>query len=348
MLRITFDTNSFRCWVWYPVSFIRVHNIRRYKVKLQLVNEIIDCMPKERTIFRYFKDRYALMLLGYMADRELNRISDIKKSKFACLLEKPFVKDNLIKFSGGKVSKELINSVWPSSIHDFVLTVSKWDYEEPSWGQTSRKGFNLVLQLNFSNKHDTFYRKLVKPEYEQLLNYNCHPIYEQKGKEYFRETLAWSRIDIDFDTNEALIEEIQSDWVRDTTDLLRDAERAKKRKLKRIRYWDVDGSIDDVIHYCKDVMGPYKAIWSEAMLAATIDFIRNELGIKNIHYHSAKTGAKVKRISYTKPPVSLYEKLPKRFCFKKTTEAPEFLQEDKGFRRLYKKLPDPQWFKLAV
>ncbi len=317
-------------------------------MELQLVNEIIDCMPKERTVFRYFKDRYALMLLGYMTDKDLNRISDIKKSIFSGLLEKPFVKENLDKFRGGKVSKDFIDYIWPSEIHDFVLTVSKWDYKDTSWGQTSRKGFNLVLQLNFSNKHDAFYKKLVKPGYEQLLNPSCHPVYEQKSNEYFRETLAWSRIDIDFDTNEALIEEIQSDWVREGTDLLRDAERAKKKKSNHVRWWSVDGSIDDVIHYCKYVMSPYKAIWSEAMLAATIDFIRNEIGITNIHYHSSKTGANVKRISYTKPPVSLYEKLPKRFCFKKTSEAPEFLQSDKGFCRLYKKIPDPQWFNLVI
>jgi len=317
-------------------------------VKLQLVNEIIDCMPKERTIFRYFKDRYALMLLEYLTEKQLNCVSDIKKSKFSGLLDKPFVKDNLIKLSGGKVSKELIDNIWPTTFHDFVLTVSKWDYEDTSWGQTSRKGFNLVLQLNFSNKHDAFYKKLVKPGSDKVLNYWGHPVFEQKDTEYLRETLAWARIDIDFVTNEALIEEIQSDWVREGADLLRDAERAKIRKSNELGWWNVEGKVDDIIHYCKDIMQPYKEIWSEAMLAATIDFIRNEIGITNIHYHSAKTGAKVKRISDTKPPVSLYEKLPKRFCFKKTSEAPEFLQSDKGLRRLYKKVPDPKWFKLAV
>lgn len=37
---------------------------------------------------------------------------------------------------------------------------------------------------------------------------------DREQHERFRDTLAWSRIDFDFDTGEALIEEIQSDWVR--------------------------------------------------------------------------------------------------------------------------------------
>jgi len=317
-------------------------------VKLQLVNEIIDCMPKERTVFRYFKDRYALMLLGYLADKDISQVSEIKKSTFSGLLDKPFVKDNILKLSNGTLSKDLINYLWPDITHDYVLTVSKWNYEDTSWGQTSRKGFNLVLQLNFSSQHDQFYKKLVKPEYEQLLNYWAHPIYEQKDSEYFRETLAWARIDLDFSTNEALIEEIQSDWVRRAKRLYRHALWYRKRKYKKVRNWAVLGNVESVISYYEDHLIPYEKVWAETMLAATIEFIRDEIGITNIHYHSAKTGAKVKRISSTEPPVSLYEKLPKRFCFNKIAEAPDFLQADKGFRRLYKKVRDPAWFNLAV
>lgn len=41
------------------------------------------------------------------------------------------------------------------------------------------------------------------------------------------------------------------------------------------------------------------------MLAASMDFIRNEMGVDTIYYHSAKIGPKVKRIVYAKPPFSL-------------------------------------------
>ncbi|MBT3027590.1 MAG: hypothetical protein KME48_10520 [Candidatus Thiodiazotropha sp. (ex Ctena orbiculata)] len=38
----------------------------------------------------------------------------------------------------------------------------------------------------------------------------------QRGdRNYYRETLAWARLDVDLERNEVLIEEVQSDWVRD-------------------------------------------------------------------------------------------------------------------------------------
>ncbi len=317
-------------------------------MKQELVDEIIACMPKERTLFRYFKDRYALMLLSYMTEKNINDISDIKKSDFSGLLARPFVKEHLHMMGGGKISKELIQYLWPHEVYNFVLTVSKWNNAKNNGGQTSRRGHNLVLQLNFSNQHDVDYKDLVKPECEQLLNYYGHPILETDERQYFHETLAWARIDLDFDTNEALIEEVQSDWIRRAKRLYSNAVWYKKRRYKKVHNWDVMGDVDSVIKYYEENLIPYKTLWDEAMLAASIDFIRNELGIEKIHYHSVKTGPCVKRISYTRPPISLYEKLPKRFCFKKSAEAPEFLQSDKEFRRLYKKLRNPEWFNLAV
>ena len=317
-------------------------------MKQQLVDEIIACMPKERTIFRYFKDRYALMLLSYMVDKNMSNISDIKKSDFSGLLARPFVKEHLYMMGSGHISKDLIQYLWPHDVYNFVLTVSKWSNASNNGGQTSRRGHNLVLQLNFSNQHDSSYKDLVKPGSEQLLNYYGHPILGTDERQYFHETLAWARIDLAFDTNEALIEEIQSDWVRRAERLYIRAIWYKKRGYKQVHNWDVLGDVDSVIKYYEEYLLPYKMIWAEAMLAASIDFIRNELGIKKIHYHSVKTGSNVKRITYTRPPVSLYEKLPKRFCFKKSVEAPEFLQSDKGFRRLYKKLHNPEWFNLTV
>ena len=47
-----------------------------------LVKEIIDCLPKERTLFRYFKDRYALILLNHFIGDEMD-IKQIKGSRMA-------------------------------------------------------------------------------------------------------------------------------------------------------------------------------------------------------------------------------------------------------------------------
>lgn len=41
------------------------------------------------------------------------------------------------------------------------------------------------------------------------LFYHGHPVRKDDV-----ETLAWARIDLDFASNQALIEEIQSDWVK--------------------------------------------------------------------------------------------------------------------------------------
>lgn len=314
---------------------------------INLVNEIIACMPKERTKFRYFKSRYAFMLLQRIVG-EGDTIGNIKKSVYSGLLDKPEVKRVLALVGNGVITPKFLNSVWPGDTYNFLLTVGRWGSNSYRWDQTSRRGYNLVLQLNFSNQHDGVYNRMVKPDYESLLNFFSHPILELDDRDYFRETLAWSRIDLDFDKNEALIEEVQCDWLRQAKYLLQDAKYFKKQSKKMRRYWGLNGKLDDIIKYCEEILMPYNKIWAEAMLAATIEFIQNELGINNIYYHSEKTGFRVKKINNTKPPRSLYRKLPNKFCFSKTTEAPEFLQHDKYFKRVYKKVDKPEWYRMTV
>lgn len=316
-------------------------------MKEELANEIIECLPKERTLFRYFKDRYALLLLNYYIGDE-KKVSEIKKSKYSKLLNKDIVKSLLAECGGNILAREKLNDVYPIDTEYFVLTLGKYDGDDIEWSQTSRKGWNLVLQLNFSNKHDIEYKKLVKPEYPKVLNFDGHPVYEQKDDEYFRETLAWSRIDIDFVNNEVLIEEIQSDWVREAKDLLEDALWYKKNNHTKFGWWDIEGKIDDVIEYCQKVIMPYTKIWSEAMMMATIDFIKNELGVNNIFYHTDKSGFKIKGIKYDKPPRSLYTKLPSQFCFEKTSNEPEMLLTDSRYKRLKRKVKDTSWYELAI
>ena len=65
------------------------------------------------------------------------------------------------------------------------------------------------------------------------------------------------------------------------------------------------------------------------MLWATLDFLRNELGLRRIYYHTAESGRLLKRIDGNLPPLSLYSDLPRKFCFDGTTEAPAFLASDR-------------------
>ncbi len=312
-----------------------------------LLNEIIACMPKDRTIFPYFKGRYALMLLKNIIG-ESTSIANIRKTSFAALLDKPEVKLALAMAGKGLLTPDILNSVWPEESYQFILTVGRWGSNSYGGDQTSRRGYNLVLQLNFSKQHDNVYNNMVKPNKESLLNYYAHPILELNERDYFRETLAWSRIDLDFTKDEALIEEVQSDWLRRAKRLLRSAQFYKKHNSKMVTRWNVNGEVDDVIQYCEKILLPYNKIWSEAMLAATIEFIQNELGINTIYYHTESTGYRVKKIKYTQPPRSLYSKLPNKFCFSETQDAPEFLKQDKTFNRGYKKVSNPQWYRMAV
>jgi hypothetical protein len=102
--------------------------------------------------------------------------------------------------------------------------------------------------------------------------------------------------------------------------------------------------------YCQKVLKPYQRIWDEAMLSATIDFIHRQLGISNIYYHSYQSGAWLKSITSTLPPRSLYTDLPKRFCFTRTDQDPEFLADDRYFKNRKRKGKhiDFHWFKMNL
>jgi hypothetical protein len=95
--------------------------------------------------------------------------------------------------------------------------------------------------------------------------------------------------------------------------------------------------------YLEAVLADYGDIWDEALLTAALQFIRQELGIAKVYLHTPETGGVIKRIKYAQPPRSLYSSLPKKFCFRQTDKAPEFLQQDRTFRKLEKRLGGTQW-----
>jgi len=72
---------------------------------------------------------------------------------------------------------------------------------------------------------DRQFRRLMAPVTNCAFNGYSHPVLGSKERRYFRETLAWARLDVDLESGQALVEEIQSDWVR----RVKDAERRLKR-----------------------------------------------------------------------------------------------------------------------
>ena len=79
-------------------------------------------------------------------------------------------------------------------------------------------------------------------------------------------------------------------------------------------------------------MPVHKRVWDEAALAAAIELLVREVGIREIYCHTWDGGRLLKGMPKEIPPRSVYEKLPRRFCFEKVHRAPRFLRREPGHR----------------
>jgi|CXWL01.1.fsa_nt_gi hypothetical protein len=307
-------------------------------MELKIAKEVIECLPDGKTVFNYYKDRYAVFILSQVIQKQC-AISDLKRSAYSGLLNKPLIKEIVAKSGDGKLYSNQLEMAWGASIEPFLLTLDIWGHHDRSWDQVSRPGYSLVLQLNFSNKHDVYFKKMTNPTSCHSFNYYGHPVMRREKRDLFRETLAWARIDFDFNTNEALIEELQTDWLRRSRQLLKQIDSGKTRFYS----YGTNTTPGKLKVYLEYLLASYGTIWDEALLTATLQFIRQELGIGKIYLHTPDTGAAVKRIKYSQPPKSLYSSLPRKFCFSRTESAPEFLCQNRAFRKLEKQLGGTQW-----
>ncbi len=309
----------------------------------RLLDEVIACLPKERTQFCYFKDQYAVYLLKqYLGTTTHGDIHSIKQSKLKKLLDKPLVKDTLKNSRNGRLDVAQLESVWSMQTEHYVLTLGKWGHKKRyAWNQTSRPGANLVLQLNLSNEFDARFKAVAGCHLNRMTT-STHP----KSRKRMA-TLAWARLDMDFNTGEILIEEIQSDLIRDLEYTYKRALSAGSDSEMRI-YWSRN-TVDrqKVAAYCQNMIAEQKKIWSEAMMAATLWFVQQELGFSKVYYHTFDTGKVMKKITGCAPPRSLYTDLPEKFCFEKTTQAPQFIANDAKAKRRLKAANNPEWFLLA-
>lgn len=307
-------------------------------MEINTAKEVIACLPEGKTLFNYYKDAYAVFILSQVIG-EGCAISELKQSVYSGLLNKPKIKNIVAKSGDGILHSDQLELLCLDAGEAFLLTLDTWGHGDRSWDQVSRHGHNLVLQLNFSNKHDFLFKKLLKPDEYHGFKYFDHPVMRKREQDFFRETLAWARIDFDFNTNEALIEELQTDWLRIAKRLLRQVDRG----WSNFSYTGINTTPEKLKKYLDSVLQTYGKIWDEAMLTAAIQFIYLELGIDNIYLHTADSGAAVKKIKYRQPPRSLYSSLPKKFCFSQTDKAPTFLYQSKAFRKLEKKLGGTRW-----
>ena len=267
------------------------------------------------------------------AMEECASLADLRASRYSRLLRKPIVREFLSKRGNSHcLKKRDLESVWQEPCLIYRTSQGQWPAHQEKWDrgwhQMARPGFNLVLQLNLPMSHNREMERLLGTGRHDL-QCGIHPV--ASGKDF---TLAWSRVDLDFGTREALIEEIQSDWVRDVRDYGSSRDSQKASNYRR---------------YIDKLLQPHLKVWAEAMLAVTIHCLRTELGINRIFYYDYETGNRMKRLeSDFAPPRSLYTDLPRKFCFQRTHNPPCFLRESRFSRTFRRSLQDihTTWFVL--
>ncbi len=315
----------------------------------QELNDLLYCLGNDRRIVYYHKDRYCLdKLAWHMESIQVTMLPAhaLKKSPLHRLAVKPIVRELTCQNPRGELHLAQINNYCPSEFLPVSITFDSWGEGDRNYDQTSRNQKNLVLQINFCNQHNQDYQRLIHPQKgKKPFNFSGHPTRQDKYN-----TLSWVRIDLDIDTNEALIEEVQNDWLRDAKESYDYVNRRLQRQ-KQLKPGDIiDGihcSQQELREYTHEILAPYYPLWAELSLAVAIRFIRDELGITTIYYHNFETGCQIKKIS-SLPPRSLYTQLPKQFGFRPTTTNPQFLTQDKKAKRYLKAIKQPRWQRLDL
>jgi hypothetical protein len=282
-------------------------------VQPETLREVVERAPR-LSPFHYFKDRYALLLLDMALGKGVS-VRELQRGPFRALFDKPIVRRALAASRGG-----VLGDVTPHETQKYRLTLGEWGTADgakwkPSYHQTTRPGMNLVLQLNFTRQHNRAYYALLQPNQGHPFLCEYHPVSKQGL------TMSWARIDIEADAGEALIEEIQSDWVRnaigDAAGLEKHLEDPDRESAGVHPFW--------LVSYVQAVLEPHAKIWAEATLAAAIVFVRN-LGIRRVFYNTFESSLILKDLTPGWcPPRSLYSALPKKFCFQRTCERPRAL-----------------------
>lgn len=282
--------------------------------------ELLSCLSRGRTLFPYGKDWYAVSLLR-MAMRHTT-LPQLKNTRLGNLLEKPRLRAWLGSLGKQSPTPADLDLLWPDETETYRLTAGLFD----GWMQTSRKGkdaWNIVLQVNLNENDARIMERKFPDRSDDPFEYRWHPVHEGRHR-----TLAWARIDLDWSSGEALIEEIQNDRLREVGESVA---YIRRQGLKTV--WlngqEVDAAF--VLDYWDKRLRLSRQWWDEAMLSAAVGFIVNELGLRRIYYHSPISGAKLKGDGANKAPTSLYTDLPKRFCFEKTNDLPTFLKRKRSY-----------------
>lgn len=286
--------------------------------------QLLARLPKQIP-FRYQKGAYALMLLRW-AIGPGRSIRELRASPLAGLLDKPAVRAALARVHDGVLRpRDLWLPAGPA--FDYVLTFGGYEGDGRD-DQVSRPGINLVVQVNFDARHDARLEQLC-PDNRELFMAGGHPVHAELN------TLGWARIDLTdavpdargtLRLREALIEEIQTDWVREAKDNYGWAKALVEGGLEA-----AGGDERELLmacglrEYVEHVLMPHTRHWDELTLAAAMWVLREKLNVPRIFAHTWESGLALKAMHDYPPPRSLYTKLPRRFSFRQTKSHPGFL-----------------------
>lgn len=307
---------------------------------------IRQVLPEDMA-FPYYADRESPWLLAQLMPDQA-RVADLRAATFGKLLNRPLVQPLVARCGGALARRDVwavahadramrlpvpggaglagLEAAFAQPWQDFGLSFDAWGTAYDLWNQTSRKGGNLVIQLGFPSDHADLMGRFAGGKGRKDFEFDMHPI-----RTTGRPTLAWARVDVDLASGHALIEEVQSDWLRNVRDEVDYVEydAPRSRELAQLRAYEAG------------LLARYGKIWPRAMLLATLMLLRDEFACRTVWMHQPKAGAIYKGIDGVHPPRSLYTSLPKSFCFEPTQAVPPFLQREKRrkLRRLGAKEP---------
>ena len=76
------------------------------------IDEIRSCILTDKTKFHYFKDRYALMLLAWVA-KDGVAVGNVKRSRFGRLMQKRIPREVASRTPNGLLTRTSLESFWP-------------------------------------------------------------------------------------------------------------------------------------------------------------------------------------------------------------------------------------------
>jgi hypothetical protein len=315
-------------------------------MRMSEARELAATLHRSRPEITYFPHRYAAWLLG-RAVGEGAPARAIKGSAHGRFFENRLVRSVAARAGDGVLTRSALEGVEPSRAEVYPIGVGTWgpdDKEEEGWRgwyQTTRAGANLAVLLYFPLRHDAAYRRLLDPAGRLPAVCFDHPHARAP-----RIALAWARIDVDLARGEALVEEVQSDWIRHFTGLWSwaaraDSERVRDREVQSY-FANPRARFSAFERYWLRVLAHHRTWWAEATLFAALWLLVDRLRVRRIYYHTHEGGRLRKQIDWRAPPRSLYTELPERFGFALTREPPRLAGASVA------SLTDPPWYRLDL